>query len=87
MTRAEKWRTLGRAVAVAILPGALIGFGFGLLLGGAGAAAAAGAVIGLLITAGMVTFNVSWAIGLIPAAGVSPHSSWCSSHGASCGSV
>lgn len=66
MTRAEKWRTLGRAVAVAILPGALIGFGFGLLLGGAGAAAAAGAVIGLLITAGMVTFNVSWAIGLIP---------------------
>jgi adenylate cyclase len=44
----------------------LIGFGLGLLLGGAGASAAAGAVIGLLITAGMVTFNVSWAVGLVP---------------------
>ena len=66
MTQAEKWRTLGRALAVTIPPGALIGFGLGLLLGGVGASAAAGAVIGLLITAGMVTFNVSWAIGLIP---------------------
>ena len=66
MTQAEKWRTLGRALAFTIPPGALIGFGLGLLLGGAGASAAAGAVIGLLITAGMVTFNVSWAVGLIP---------------------
>ena len=66
MTQAEKWRTLGRALAVAIPLGALIGFGLGLLLGGASASAAAGAVIGLLITAGMVTFNVSWAVGLIP---------------------
>ena len=66
MTQAEKWRALGRALAVTIPPGALIGFGLGLLLGGAGASAAAGAVIGLLITAGMVTFNVSWAVGLIP---------------------
>ena len=66
VTQAEKWRTLGRALAFTIPPGALIGFGLGLLLGGAGASAAAGAVIGLLITAGMVTFNVSWAVGLIP---------------------
>ena len=66
MTQAEKWRTLGRALAVTVPLGALIGFGLGLLLGGAGASAAAGAVIGLLITAGMVTFNVSWAVGLIP---------------------
>ncbi len=66
MTQAEKRRTLGRALAVTIPPGALIGFGLGLLLGGASASAVAGAVIGLLITAGMVTFNVSWAVGLIP---------------------
>ena len=66
MTQAEKWRTLGRALAVTIPPGALIGLGLGVLLGGVGAGAAAGAVIGLLVTAGMVTFNVSWAVGLIP---------------------
>jgi adenylate cyclase len=66
VTQAEKWRTVGRALAVTVPLGVLIGFGLGLLLGGAGASAAAGAVIGLLITAGMVTFNVSWAVGLIP---------------------
>jgi adenylate cyclase len=66
VTEAEKWRTVGRLVVVTLPPGALIGFGLGLLIGGAGSAAVAGALIGVLITAGMVTFNVSWAVGLIP---------------------
>ena len=66
MTEAEKWRTLGRALAVTVPPGALIGLGLSMLMGGAGASVAAGAVIGLLLTAGMVAFNVGWAVGLIP---------------------
>lgn len=66
MTEAEKWRTLARILAVTVPLGTLIGFGLGWLIGGAGASMAAGAVIGWLITAGMVTFNVSWAVGLIP---------------------
>jgi adenylate cyclase len=66
VTAAEKWRTLGRALAVTIPFGGLIGLGLGLLIGGAGASALAGAVIGLLVTAGMVAFNVSWAVRLIP---------------------
>ena len=59
---------MGRALAVAIPPGALIGFALGWLMAGAGASAIAGAVIGLLITAGIVGFNVSWAVELIPRA-------------------
>ena len=66
MTDAEKWRTLARVLAVTVPPGALIGTGLGWLIGGPGTSMAAGAVIGLLITAGMVTFNVSWSVGLIP---------------------
>ncbi len=66
MTLAEKWRTLARVLAITVPVGMVIGFGLGWLIGGAGASLAAGAVIGLLITAGMVSFNVSWAIGLIP---------------------
>lgn len=66
MTEAEKWRTLARALAVTGPPGALIGFGLSLLIGAAGASAAAGAVIGLSVTAGMVAFNVGWAVGLVP---------------------
>ena len=65
MTEAEKWRILARVLAVTVPLGTLIGFGLGWLIGGA-EASTAGAVIGLLITAGMVTFNVSWAVGLIP---------------------
>ena len=66
MTEAEKWRTLAQVLAVTVPVGTLIGFGLGWLNGGAGASMAAGAVIGLLITAGIVTFNVSWTVGLIP---------------------
>jgi adenylate cyclase len=66
VTHAEKRRTLARILAVTVPVGTLIGFGLGWLIGGAGASMAAGAVIGLLVTAGMVAFNVSWAVGLIP---------------------
>ncbi len=66
MTRAEKWATLARVLAVTVPMGAVIGFGLGWLIGGPGVSLLAGAVIGLLITAGMVAFNVSWAVGLIP---------------------
>jgi adenylate cyclase len=66
VTEAEKWRALAQVLAVTVPVGALIGFGLGWFIGGAGASMAAGAVIGLVITAGIVTFNVSWAVGLIP---------------------
>ena len=54
MTEAEKWRAVVQVLAVTVPVGALIGFGLGWLIGGAGASMAAGAVIGLLITAGIV---------------------------------
>ncbi len=66
MTEAEKRRTLARILAVTVPVGTLIGFGLGWVNGGAGASMAAGALIGLLITAGIVSFNVSWTVGLIP---------------------
>lgn len=66
MTDAERWRTLAQVLAVTVPLGALIGSGLGWLIGGPGGSMAAGAVIGLLITAGMGTFNVSWSVGLIP---------------------
>ena len=66
VTRAEKWRSLARILAVTVPAGTLIGLALGWLIGGAGVSVAAGAVIGLLITAGIVTFNVSWAVELIP---------------------
>ncbi len=65
MTEAEKWRTLARVLAFTVPGGTLIGSGLGWVIGGVGSITA-GAVIGLLITAGMVTFNVGWAVGLIP---------------------
>jgi adenylate cyclase len=65
VTDADKWRTLGQVLAVTVPLGALIGSGLGWLIGGGGASMAAGALIGLLITAGMGTFNVSWSVGLI----------------------
>jgi len=66
MTKAEKWRTLAQVLAVTVPLGTLIGFGLGWLIGGEAASMAAGAVIGLLVTAGMLTFNVSWAVELMP---------------------
>ncbi len=66
MTPAEKWRTVARVLAVTVPIGSLIGLALGWLIGGPGDSIVAGAAIGLLVTAGMVTFNVSWAVGLIP---------------------
>lgn len=68
MTESEKWRTLVRVLAVTVPVGTLIGAALGWLIGGAGASLAAGALIGLLITASIGAFNVSWAVGLIPRA-------------------
>jgi adenylate cyclase len=67
MTEAEKWRILAQVLAVTVPMGTLIGLGLGWLIGGdSGESMAAGALIGLLVTAGIVTFDVSWAVGLIP---------------------
>jgi len=66
VTDAEKWRTLARILAVTVPVGTLIGFVLGWLIGGAGASMVAGALIGLLISAGLGTFNVGWSVGLIP---------------------
>ncbi len=67
MTEAEKWRILAQVLAVTVPMGTLIGLGLGWLIGGdSGESMAAGALIGLLVTAGIVTFDVSWVIGLIP---------------------
>lgn len=66
MTDAEKWRTLVRVLSVTVPIGTLIGLGLGWVIGGAGASMVAGAVVGLLVTSGMITFDVSWVVGLIP---------------------
>jgi adenylate cyclase len=66
MTKAEKWRTLAQVLAVTVPLGALIGLGLGRVIGGAGASMVAGSAIGFLVTAGIVSFDVSWAVGLIP---------------------
>lgn len=67
MTEAEKWRTLTGVLAVMVPIGMLIGLGLGWLIGGrSGSSLAAGTLIGLLVAVGMVSFDVSWAVGLIP---------------------
>jgi adenylate cyclase len=66
MTDAEKWRTLAQVLAVTVPIGTLIGLGLGWLIGGVGPSMAAGALIGLLVVAGFVSFDVSWTVGLIP---------------------
>jgi len=66
MTEAEKWRTLAQVLGITVPIGTLIGLGIGWLIGGAGASMAAGSAIGLFVTAGIVSFDVSWAVGLIP---------------------
>jgi adenylate cyclase len=68
LTEAEKWRTLAQILAVTVPLGTLIGLGLGWLIGGAGESMAAGAAIGFLVSAGIVSFDVSWAVGLIPRA-------------------
>lgn len=65
MTRAKKWRTVLLVVAVVAPLGALIGLVPGYFLGDGGARSiVAGGLIGLLVPVGMVTFDVSWGVGL-----------------------
>lgn len=66
MTEAEKWQTLRQVLAVTVPMGTLIGVGLGWLIGGLGASMVAGSMIGFLVSAGIVAFDVSWAVGLIP---------------------
>lgn len=66
MTRAEKWQIVIRVIPVTALLGGLIGLIPGYIIGdGSPRSLIAGGLIGLLIAAGMVTFEVSWAVGLI----------------------
>ena len=58
MTNAEKWRTLARVLVITIPPAMLLGAGIGWMIGSTGGSVAAGAVIGLLVTAGIVSFDV-----------------------------
>ncbi len=67
MTRAEKWRTVGQVVAIFAPLCAVGGLVPGYFLGDGGIRSiVAGSLISLLIAAGMVTFEVSWTIGLVP---------------------
>lgn len=66
MKKAEKWRILGRVLASTVPFGALIGLILGWFIGGAGAPMATGALTGVFISFGFVTFDVSWALGIIP---------------------
>lgn len=66
MTNAEKWRLVVRIAAITAPPGALIGVVLGFFLGGGTTRSmSSGALIGFLISIGMVAFEVSWAVGLI----------------------
>ncbi len=66
MTDAEKWRTVSRVLVIAAPGGILIGLIAGYALGDGGPRSiVAGGVIGLFTATGMVTFEVSWAVGLI----------------------
>ncbi|HEX2767055.1 MAG TPA: adenylate/guanylate cyclase domain-containing protein [Candidatus Limnocylindria bacterium] len=65
MTTAEKWRALARILAITVPIGGVIGAVLGWLIGRSVSSAAAGAVIGVLVTAGIVGFNVAWEAGLI----------------------
>lgn len=66
MTESEKWSLLARILAVTVPLGTLIGLGLGWLIGGTGASIVAGALIGFMVSIGIVSFDVSWAIELIP---------------------
>ncbi len=66
MTRAEKWLTVTRVVAITAPLGVMVGLVPNVLGNDGSRSIVAGGLIGLLITVGMVSFEVSWAVELIP---------------------
>lgn len=67
MTTSEQWRIVARVVAVVVPLGALIGLIPGSILGdGSARSILTGALIGALVSGCMVTFEVAWAVDLIP---------------------
>ena len=66
MTRAEKWQTVARVVGITAPFGVAVGVVLNIFGNDGGRSIAVGGVIGLLITVGMVSFEVSWAVDLIP---------------------
>ena len=66
MTKTEKWRAVARVVAITAPVGVVVGVVPNLLLNDGVRSIVAGGLIGLLITVGMVSFEVSWAVELIP---------------------
>ena len=66
MTNAEKWHTVRRMVAIMAPLGALVGLILNVVGGGGGRSMISGGLIGLLISIGMVAFEVAWAVELIP---------------------
>lgn len=66
MTRTEKRRILATVLAITVPPGTLIGGGIGWLIDGTAEAFVSGLATGFLVTLGIVSFDVSWVIGLIP---------------------
>ena len=66
MTQADKWRILARVLAITIPMAIAIGAVIGWLIGDSSRSIVAGGTIGLLVGAGIISFDVSWAIGLIP---------------------
>lgn len=66
MTRGEKWQTVIRVVAMTAPFGIVVGLVPNLLGNEGTSAIVAGGLIGLLITIGMVAFEVSWTVELIP---------------------
>ncbi|HEX9854493.1 MAG TPA: adenylate/guanylate cyclase domain-containing protein [Acidimicrobiia bacterium] len=67
MTTSEQWRIVMRVAAVVAPLGALIGMIPGYFLGdGSARSLITGALIGALVSGGMVAFEVAWAVDLIP---------------------
>lgn len=66
MTRSEQWRIVLKLVAMMAPGGVALGVFLGWRFGGEPATLAAGGIVGLMITSGMVGFDVAWTVGLIP---------------------
>ncbi|MCP3977175.1 MAG: hypothetical protein GY720_22020, partial [bacterium] len=66
MTRTEKWLTVTRVVAITAPLGVMVGLVPNVLGNDGIRSIVAGGLIGLVITVGMVSFEVSWVVELIP---------------------